>query len=122
MALALAPGGTAQRDAVIQRAFVLDHRSLADDHAHAVVDEDPATDGCPGMDLDTRDPAREMGNKTRQPAQTGAPKPVREPMQRQCMEARIAGQHLPCGTGGGIAFENAGNVFTQMGEHGAVFY
>jgi hypothetical protein len=43
-------------------------------------------------------------------------------MQSQRMEARIAGQHLPGGTGGRIAIENAGNIFTQTGEHGPIFY
>jgi hypothetical protein len=47
---------------------------------------------------------------------------MRSAMQRQGMEARIAGQHLPRGTGGRIAFKNAGNIFTQTGEHGYFFY
>jgi hypothetical protein len=44
------------------------------------------------------------------------------PMQGQRVESRIAGQHLPGGTGGGVAFENAGDIFTQTGEHEPIFY
>jgi hypothetical protein len=103
---------------VIQGALVLDDGGLADHHAHAMVNEDAAPDRRPRMNLDAGNPAREMGQRTRHPAQTGGPQPVRNPVQGKGMETRIAGQHLPGGSGGRIAFENAGDVFTQMSEHG----
>jgi hypothetical protein len=107
---------------VIQRAVVADHRRLADDHTHAVVDEHPLAYGGPGMDLDAGEPACEMRKEARQPAHARTPQPVGDPMQGQRMEAGIAGQHLPGGTGGGVAFENAGDIFTQTGEHEPIFY
>jgi hypothetical protein len=34
------------------------------------------------------------------------------------MDSRVTGDDFPAGTGGGVAFENAGYVFTQTGKHG----
>jgi hypothetical protein len=82
MALALVPGRAAQGDAVIQRAFVLDHRRLADHHAHAVVDEHAAADRRSRMDLDAGNPAREMGQRTRQPAHAMHPTASGKPCAR----------------------------------------
>ena len=52
VALALVFAGAAQRHALIQQAVVADDGGFADDHAHAVVDEQTFSDLCAGVDLD----------------------------------------------------------------------
>ena len=37
------------------------------------------------------------------------------------MEAGVAGQHLPSGSGGRVAIEDNGNVFTESTEHEDIF-
>ncbi len=43
---------------------------------------------------------------------------VRPAMHHHRMQARITGQHLPGRAGGGVAFEDAGDVFAKALEHG----
>ena len=52
MALAGVLAGTAQGDAVVDRAVVTDLRRLTKDDAHAVVDKQLAADLRAGVDLD----------------------------------------------------------------------
>src|SRR5205814_8352108 len=87
----------AERHALIDGAAVPDLRRLADDDAHAVVDEDAAADLRPGMDLDARQPAAELRDEPSQPAQADAPKPVRQLVDVDGVQARVAGQHFPIG-------------------------
>ncbi len=54
MALAFFLAGAAQRHALVERNVVADNRGLADDHAHAVVNEDAQPDPRAGMNLDSR--------------------------------------------------------------------
>ena len=61
-----------------------------------------------------REPARE-------PAESGTPQPVHDdavPDQR--VQARVAGQHLPRGAGGGVAVEHHRDVFAQTGKHALI--
>jgi len=51
---------------VVQGAVVADLGGLAHHHAHAVVDEHPAADLRPGMDLDARQPAGQGAGGARQ--------------------------------------------------------
>ena len=50
----------AQRDLLVEVAIVTDDRRLADDDAHAVVDEEAAPDLRARVDLDAGEPAAEM--------------------------------------------------------------
>jgi hypothetical protein len=60
-----------------------------------VVDEKAPADFRPRMDFDAGQPAPQMREKTRQPAQPVSPQPVRQAMHDPGVDARIAGQHLP---------------------------
>jgi hypothetical protein len=43
---------------------------------------------------------------------------MRAAVQDQRVQARVAGEHLPAAARGGVAFQDAGDVFTQSAEHG----
>ena len=117
MALALLPGGPAQGDAVIERAVVPDLGGLADDHAHAVIDEETATDARSRMDLDAGQPARQMRIEPRQPLEAMGPQPVAEAVEQHRVHPRIGGEDLEAGAGRRIAVEYAADVFSDTLEH-----
>ena len=50
-------------------------------------------------------------------AQAPEPEPVRELVDVDRMEARIAGEHFPCGACRGVPVEDAGDIGTELGEH-----
>jgi hypothetical protein len=110
-------GHAAERDAVIEGAAVADLRGLADHHTHAVVDEDAPADGAPGwisIPVRKRVECEASRASQRRPIRHIA---VRDAMQLQRVEARIAGDHLPDRARGGIAVENAVDVFADAAEH-----
>ena len=113
----LVPGSSAQRYAVIERHIVPNHRGFADDDPHPVIDEEAPADGCPRVDFDTGQEAREMRDRPPHPAQPQFPEPVRQTMQNHRMHSRITGQHLPRGTGCWIAVKDRTDVFAQAAEH-----
>ena len=65
MALALVPGGAAERHAVIQGDVVADLGGLADHDAGAVVDEEAPADARAGMNVDIGQRARQEGQQAR---------------------------------------------------------
>jgi hypothetical protein len=58
---------------VVERAVVADLGRLADDDAHAVVDEKAPADARAGMNLDAGQEPRQIAHQARQPAQLQAP-------------------------------------------------
>jgi hypothetical protein len=42
---------------------------------------------------------------------------MRETMQRQCVKARVTGQHFPCAAGGRIPLKYAGDVFAKATKY-----
>ena len=107
---------------MIEGAIVADLRGLADHHAHAVVDEHPSADGSAGVDLDAGEEARDVRNEPSQPLETGQPEHVGETVEGKSVEARIAGEHLPHRSCGGVAVEDAADVFAGSLEHGSAFF
>ena len=75
MALASLLAGAAQRHALVEHHVVADLGRLADDDAHAVVDEEALADLRAGVNLDAGDQTAEVGDQrgrtgTRRRAQT----------------------------------------------------
>ena len=66
MALAHVLAGAAQGDAVVNQAVVPDLGGLADDKAHAVVDDQALADGGAGVDLDAGAAAAGLGDQAGQ--------------------------------------------------------
>jgi hypothetical protein len=109
--------GAAQGHALVDGAVVADLGHLANDHAHAVVDEDAPAKGGARVDLDARQPARDVRDESPQPLQAGKPARMRPAVHHQRVQAGVAGEHLERRLGSRIAFQDAGDVFTQAGEH-----
>ena len=63
VALLAVGAGAAEGHALGEAAVVADHRGLADDDAHAVVDEQPLADAGAGVDLDAGEEAAEEGDQ-----------------------------------------------------------
>ena len=63
VALALVLAGAAQGDSVVDEAVVSHLGGLADDDAHAVVDDQPAADLGPGVDLDAGPEPAPLGDE-----------------------------------------------------------
>ena len=117
MAFAGVPACAAERYALIERDIVADDRRFTDDHAEAVIDEKPTTDGYARMNFDTGEPARDMRYETPQPGQPMRPAPVRHAMPPQRMQARIGKDHFPDAARGRVALEDGVDVLTHARDH-----
>ena len=69
MALAVFLACAAEGHALVERYVVADDGGLADDDAHAVIDEKAAADFGAGMNLDSRDQPRRLRQRARQKRQ-----------------------------------------------------
>lgn len=103
MALALLLAGAPQGNTLVEGDVVPDLRGLADDHAHAVVDEDPLTDLRPGMDLDPREQAAHVGYDAGDDRDAVLPQPVGDVVQPQGVQPRVGQDDLQGAAGGRVA-------------------
>ena len=99
---------------MIQGDVVADFSGFAYDHSHAVVDEKTPADGGAGMNFDAGQKAADMRHQSPQPAQVPMPQPIRDAVNAQRMEPRIAGDNLPGRARSRIAIEYAGDVFADV--------
>ena len=107
---------------MIERAIVGDFSGFADHDSHPVVDENPAPHRRPGMDLDSRQPARPVREPSGEPAQAEPPQPMGHPaVPDERMQPGIARQHLPPGAGGRVPVEYDGDIFAKAAEHTGIF-
>ena len=104
-----------QCDAVIEHAVVADLRRFADDHAHAVVDEEPPPDGRPGMDFDPRDRPHRLGDEPGWKPQPGRALPhrVSEAVAPHRVDARVAQNDLEGRPDRRVVFAGGANVFAS---------
>src|SRR5690606_7227043 len=117
MALALAPAGATQGNAVIKRHVVADLRRLTDNDTHAMIDEKTPADLRAGMNLDAGEPAPQIGIHPRQPLVVTLPEPMRQPVEPDRMQPRIASHHFEGVARRGIAVEYALDIFAHAFEH-----
>ena len=74
---------------MIDQDIVADLCGLADDHAHAVVDEEPSADLRAGVDLDAGDRPGELRQESRSQAATRfGPHPMGEPVRPDGVQPR----------------------------------
>src|SRR5204863_7803824 len=99
--------GPAEGDALVDGAVVADLGGLADDDAHAVVDEDAAADLRAGMDLDAGEEARDVRDPARHPVKALRAPPGGPAMHHDRVQAGVTRQHLPRRPRGRIAFTDA---------------
>src|SRR5688572_10324246 len=69
------------------------------------------------MDLDTGQPARQMGHQPGDPAHARLPQPVRQPVKQHGVEPGIAGDDLPGIPGRRVTLEYDCDFFFQAREH-----
>ena len=94
--------GTAQRDALIDRAIVPNLGGLSDHYPHAMINKDTPSDLGARVNLNSGRPARELRHESSQPTQIRLPETMRQPVQRQSVHAGIARQDLQFASGSGI--------------------
>jgi len=99
------------------RPSVADHGRLADDDAHAVVDEDALADDGAGVDLDAGEPAADVRDEAPQPLEAMVPAPVRRALQPDRMQTRITGDDLPGAACRRVAVEDALDIGAQAVKH-----
>src|SRR5665647_1585245 len=81
------PSARTDGDVVVHQNVVADLRGLADDHTHAVVDEEAPSDLCAGMDLNPCDRPRELRDQPGSQATARlVPQAMREPMHPDGMQ------------------------------------
>ena len=114
MPLFLVPGRAAQGDPVIQGDVIANLRSLADDHTGAMINEQSASDGGAGMDIDIGDPAGDKRHPARQQFPVLAPESVRHPVHEYGVDARISKQNLQPRTRGRIAIEHTVDILVPF--------
>ena len=102
MAFARFLAGTAQGDALIEGAVVPDDGSFADDHAGAVVDEQPLADLRTGMDLDAGQKPGALADHPCGEVFFVGMERVGQPIQHQRVESRVEEQYLRAGAGGRV--------------------
>ena len=79
---------------MIEGNVIADDRSLADDHAHAVVNEEAFSDLRARMNLYAGDETGELRQGPRRQLPVSPPQAMRQPMQCNRMEARITNCYL----------------------------
>ena len=120
VALALLLAGAAQRHALVEQHVVADLGGLADDHAHAVVDEEAPADGGARVDLDARQAAADLREEPRKSAHPPAVELVRHPVHQDRMETRVAEDDLEHTGRSGIFPEDGVDLLFDCPEHLAV--
>src|SRR5258706_7639356 len=90
MALAGVLASTAQRHALVNQHVVADLGSLADHHAHAVVDEEAPPDAGPRVDVDTSHGAGKLRDHARQRKPARAIQAVRQTVHQNGMKTGVA--------------------------------
>ncbi len=89
MALRLIETGTSEGDLVVHQHVVSNDRSLTDDHAGSVIDEQPPTDGCAGMNLYTREKSRQLGKRAGGKLAVPAPQRMRKPVEPESIQTLV---------------------------------
>src|ERR1700722_7542481 len=115
MAFATAGAGDAEGDLMIDIAVTGRLGVLADHDSHAVIDDESAPEFGGGMNLDAGQPARYMRGESSKKIQVVGPKPMRQAMPNDRMQAWVAKQYFDIGTSRGSALSIAADGLTE--EH-----
>lgn len=107
----------AQCDTVVNGAVVSDLSGFADDDTHAVVDEQPFSDGRTRVYLDARAAAGVLRDHTGEKLMVMAVKEFCDSMIDQNVQARVTEKDFCIGFCGGISFSNGLNIVAQFFEH-----
>jgi hypothetical protein len=81
-----------------------------------MVDEKTGAEGRTWMDFDARQPARELGKPARQESNILFPKPVRNAMDPDGMQAGVHQHHFQPGTRRRVSLEDRIDIAFDLGE------
>ena len=107
----------AEGNALVERDVVADSGCFADDHAHAVIDEEAVPDLSAGMDLDAGDQARRLRQCPCGKAPAMQPEPMMKAETPQRMQPGVKQHDLEGRLRRRIALHHGGNVFAYRGKH-----
>ena len=113
-AAAVADRQRAQRHALVDAHAVADQRGLADDDAGAVVDEERLADGRAGVDVDAGARVGVLGQHARHHLGAVAQQPVRDAVDRDGVQARVAGDDLVDAGRRRVGLERRQHVLAQQ--------
>ena len=116
VALSLILAGTTQCDALVQQAVVADLRRLADDDAHAVVDDQAVADGGTGVDLDAGPEPAPLGHAPGQEKPVVDIQPMGQPVIEDGVDAGVQEKDLQLAAGRGVAALIGGQQAAQTGH------
>ena len=102
-----------QSHALIQSHVIAHDRRFADHHADAVIDEQPSTNLCSGMDFNSCEEARGLREKSSQQEQMMVPQPVIHAIEPHRVQPGIAQKNFQTGLGRGVALYHRGHVFAN---------
>ena len=102
MALSPVLACTAQGNTVVDQHIVADLRGLADDNPHTVVNDQPAADLGPGVNLDAGTPAVPLGFQPRQKKQFVPVEKMGNPVADDGVDAGIEQENLQFAPSGRI--------------------
>ena len=111
MALAALLARAAEGHALKERHVIADLSGLADDHTHAVVNEQARTDGCAGMDLDTGKEPGKLRQGARDKGNAFLPEPMGKPVEQERVNSRVREGDLDPARCGGIHGKGRLEVF-----------
>jgi hypothetical protein len=109
--------GAAEGNALVNCATIADLCGFADYGAHGVVKKYALAQHSTGVNLNARDKARQVRDKTPQPFEPVRPAPVRGAVQHHGVQAGVAGDHLPSGARSGVAVKDALDIGADSGKH-----
>mgnify|MGYP001820787320 FL=1 len=110
----LLQAGAAQRHPLVEHDVIADLGRFADYDTHAVVDDKPATDGRPWMDLDAGDGATRLADQPCEKRMPPSPQPVGKSVHRYRMESGIQEQHFGDTSRRRVAVEDGLDVFAEL--------
>ena len=117
VALGLGEDLAAQGHAVVEHDAVADLRGLADDDAHAVVDEETAADGGTRVDLHAGEEAVDLRENARRASPASLPHPVADAVAPDGMEAGIHDGILYVAARGGVMISGVGEILADSGKN-----
>ena len=115
MALAAVLSGAAEGHTLVDRDVLADLRGLTDDHTHAVVDEEPGTDGGAGVDLDAGDEPGCLTHHAGGQAPVARVQAMGRTVHPDGMQAGVREDHLGVRPRGGIALAGGVEVAPERG-------
>ena len=99
--------------AVVQHDVIADLGRLADHDAHAVVDEETASDGRAGVDLDAGEPASELRTGARDEARAPVPQHMHHTVRPHGVQAWVQQSDLERSARGGVTQFCCDEIFAQ---------